>query len=414
MLPATGLRTHGWNTAIRSVLLLAGFPVLLAMMGYALALFLVAGDAVSIEDGLRRALGLLPAVIAVALVLAALWFLIAWHAHNRILDWVTGAKRVENPQQEPRLWRLAEELCIARGMAVPRLAVIETKARNAFASGLKREKAGVTVTRGLLDALDDRELSAVLAHELAHIRNGDARLGVIAAVFVGVITLVTDNVWRLLRAGWRTRRSGGRRSSSRSSSSRSTSRGGGGGAAVLAIIVIAIVIAVVAHLLAYVLRMALSRNREYLADAGAVEMTGDADAMISALRKVEQRAGPAEVPEQVRALFLHDAKLSAGGFGWFATHPPVEERVAALVRYAGGRDPGRLPDLPAEEMTEPPPEERAAEPGPRSPIEERLHAIAAFTRTNDSSYMENQAKREKARRAGLDPDSAAPPPPFAR
>jgi heat shock protein HtpX len=343
-------------------------------------------------------------------VLAALWFLVAWHVHNRILDWVTGARRVEEPAQEPRLWRLTEELCIARGMAVPRLAVIETSGRNAFASGLTPEKAGVTVTRGLMEALDDRELSAVLAHELAHIRNGDARLGVIAAVFVGVITLVTDNVWRLLRAGWRTRRSGGGRSSS--SSSRSSSRGGGGGAVVLVIIVIAIVIAVLAHLLALVLRLALSRNREYLADAGAVEMTGDADAMISALRKVEQRAGLEEVPEQVRALFLHDAKLSAGAFGWFATHPPVEERVAALVRYAGGRDPGKLPPLSIEEAAPPEITEEAQEPGPRSPIEERIDAIAAFARTNDSTFMENQAKREKARRAGLDPDGAAPPPPL--
>jgi heat shock protein HtpX len=414
MLPATGLRTHAWNTAIRSVLLLAGFPVLLAMMGYALALFLVAGEAASVEDGMRRALGLLPVVIAGALVLAALWFLIAWHAHNRILDWVTGARRVEEPAQEPRLWRLAEELCITRGMALPRLAVIETADRNAFASGLTRAKAGVTVTRGLMDSLDDRELSAVIAHELAHIRNGDARLGVVAAVFVGVITLVTDNVWRVLRAGWRTRRSGGRSSSSSSSSSSSRRSGSsGGGAVVLALIVIAIVIAVLAHLLALVLRMALSRNREYLADAGAVEMTGDADAMISALRKVEQRAGLAEVPEQVRALFLHDAKLSSGAVGWFATHPPVEERVAALVRYASGHDPGKLPALPVAE--DPAPEEPAAEAedaGPRSPIQERIDAIAAFARSNDSTVMENQAKREKARRAGLDPDGAAPPPPL--
>ncbi len=405
MLPATGLRTHAWNTAIRSVLLLAGFPVLLAMMGYALALLLVAADARSIAEGMRHAMGLLPVVIAGALALAAMWFAIAWAWHNRILDWVTGARHVADPRQEPRLWRLAEELCISRGMTMPRLAVIETRDRNAFASGLTREKAGVTVTRGLMEALDDRELSAVIAHELAHVRNGDARLGVIAAVFVGVITLVTDNVWRFLRMGWHSRRSSGRTSSSRSSSS---SRRGGGGV-MLALIAIAIVIAVVAHVLALVLRMALSRNREYLADAGAVEMTGDPDAMISALRKVAQRSGLATVPEQVRALFLHDAKLSSGMTGWFATHPPIDDRVAALVRYAGGHDPGKLPELAEEAPAETEPE--LAEDGPRSPIEERMDAIAAFARTNDSSFMQNQAKREKARRSGLDPDTAAPPPP---
>jgi heat shock protein HtpX len=408
-----GLRTHAWNTAIRSILLLAGFPLLLAMMGYALALVLVAGDARSIGEGMRDAARLLPVIIPAAFALALAWFAIAWLAHNAILNLVTGAKAVTEKRQEPRLWDLTEALCIARGMTMPRLAVIETAARNAYASGLTRQTAAVTVTRGLMDALDDRELSAVIAHELAHIRNGDARLGVIAAVFVGVITLVTDPVWNALRySRWR----GG--SSSRSSSSSSSRRDGGGNAGVmLALIAIAIVIAALAHLLAIVLRMALSRNREYLADAGAVEMTGDADAMASALRKVAQRGGLERVPAQVRALFLHDALLTRGG-SWFATHPPIGERVAALVRYAGAHDPGELPELPAET-----PEaegfaaldERAAalaeDAAPRSPVQERMDAMAAFMRTNDRSFMDNLAKRDAARREGRDPDEAAPAPP---
>ncbi|MGG5807937.1 M48 family metalloprotease [Falsiroseomonas sp. CW058] len=413
MLPATGLRTHAWNTALRSALLLAGFPVLLAMMGYAVALLLVASDAPTVAEGLARAARLLPAIIPLALLLAAVWFAIAWFAHNPILDLVTGARRVADPRDEPRLWHLTEELCISRGMAMPRLAVIEDEARNAFASGLTRAKAGVTVTRGLLDALDDRELRAVIGHELAHVRNGDARLGVVAAVFVGVITLVTDNVWRVLRVFFHASRAagGGRstRSSSRSSSSSSGRREGGGGAGVVvALVAIAIVIAVLAHVLALVLRMALSRNREYLADAGAVELTADPDAMISALRKVAQRPGLSDVPDQVRALFLHDAKLS-GGVGWFATHPPIEARVEALVRYAGGRDPGPLPEIAGDAPAAPEPP--AAEPGPRGAIEERLDAMAAFARTDDPAFMRNQALREAARRAGRDPDAAAPPPP---
>jgi heat shock protein HtpX len=412
---AVGLRTHAWNTAIRSVLLLAGFPVLLTMMGYAAALLIVAGDAPSVRQGMIQAARLLPVIVPAALALACLWFAIAWLAHNVILDLVTGARRVSDPRQEPRLWHLTEALCISRGMTMPRLAVIETPARNAFASGLTRDKAAVTVTRGLMDALDDRELSAVIAHELAHIRNGDARLGVIAAVFVGVITLVTDAVWQSLRFSWYTRGARGTRyrSSSRSSSSSSSSRNSGGGAVVLALVAMAIVIAIVAHLLALVLRMALSRNREYLADAGAVEMTGDADAMISALRKVEQRAAMPAVPEQVRAMFLHDSKLASA---WFATHPPIEARIETLVRYAGGHDPGPLPALPATAEAE---DEAEAPEGAipfsadvhRSSFQERMDAMAAFARTNDGTYMDNLAKREAARRAGQDPDAAAPPPP---
>ncbi len=411
MLPTYGLRTHGWNTALRGGLLLAGFPVLLAMMGYAAALLLVARDAPSIQQGLRDALGLLPVIIPAALLLATLWFAIAWKAHQRILDLVTGARRVEAPAEEPRLWRLTEALCISRGMTMPRLAVIETRARNAFASGLTRDRAGVTVTRGLLEALDDRELSAVIAHELSHIRNGDARLGVIAAVFAGVITLVTDPVWRMLRHAWRTRRERrAARASRRSSSSSSGNRGGGAGV-MLALVAIAIVIAVMAHVFTVALRLALSRNRETLADAGAVEMTGDPDAMISALRKVAQLSDMPGVPQQVRALFLHDAALSRG-LRLYATHPPIEERVATLVRVAGGRDPGPLPDLQG--LTEQPDPEPAAadEPaGPRTEFQERMDAIAAFAQTNDGSFMKNYAERRKARRAGRDPDLVAPPPP---
>ncbi|WP_237213949.1 M48 family metalloprotease [Falsiroseomonas oryziterrae] len=462
MLPATGLRTHAWNTAIRSVLLLAGFPVLLTLMGYAIALFIVSGQVRTVEQGLVEAARLLPVIVPAALALACVWFAIAFLAHNRILDAITGAKRVTDPRQEPRFWKLTEELCISRGMALPRLAVIETPQRNAFASGLTRETAGVTVTRGLMDALDDRELRAVIAHELAHIRNGDARLGVIAAVFVGVITLVTDRVWNILRFA-RFRVGSGR-------SSRSSSRGSnsGGGGAMLVLILIGILIAIIAHVLALVLRMALSRNREYLADAGAVELTGDPDAMIGALRKVEQRAAMPDIPEQVRALFLHDAALS-GAVGWFATHPPIDKRVETLVRFAGGHDPGPLPALTAAATeaealwpteagaalanSSPAPLGTAAPAGPpassgastgspwgdarsavasgpwgprpepapeppaplalppRAPMQERLDAMAAFARTNNAVYMDNLAKRTAARRAGLDPDAAAPPPP---
>ena len=129
----------------------------------------------------------------------------------------------------------------------------------------------------------------------------------------------------------------------------------------LALVAIAILIAILAHLLAVVLRMALSRNREVLADAGAVEMTQDADAMIAALRKVEQRPDLPGVPEQVRALFLHDRALARGP-RWFATHPPIEERIALLVRYAGGHDPGKLPDLPDDAEDG---EQGAAPPPPR-------------------------------------------------
>jgi len=323
---AFGLRTHAWNTAWRSMLLLAGFPLLLALTALGLALIIGAEQA-DIGRAFRDAIRALPVIYLACCVVALAWFAIAWLAHNRILDWATGARPVTR-QDEPRLWNLLENLCISRGMRMPRLAVIETQAMNAYASGLTRDKGAVTVTRGLMENLDDRELRAVLAHELAHIRNGDARLGLIAAVFVGIISLGFDMMTRGRRAARVGRARGNWRVNGNSR--------GGGLAALIGILVIAL-----AWLLSMVLRMALSRNREFLADAGAVELTSDPDAMISALRKVEGNADMPEVSPQVRALFLEDSTDNALS-SLMATHPPIGQRVATLVKMAGGRDPGRI------------------------------------------------------------------------
>ena len=325
---AFGLRTHAWNTAWRSMLLLAGFPLLLAVMALGVGM-IFGSEQHNIGRAFGNALRNLPALYATAWIGALAWFAIAWLAHNKILDWATGAHPVTRAE-EPRLWNLLENLCISRGMRMPRLAVIETPVLNAYAAGLTRDKGSVTVTRGLMQSLDDRELGAVLAHELSHIRNGDARLGLIAAVFVGVISLGFDMMTRTRRAV--------RYGSSRSESGwrvNGNSRNSGW-AALIGVLMIGF-----AWLLATVLRMALSRNREFLADAGAVELTADPDAMISALRKVEGRADMPEVSPQVRALFLEDASDSRLS-SMMATHPPIDARIAALVKYAGGRDPGPI------------------------------------------------------------------------
>ena len=335
MVGAVGLRTYIWNNFWKSALLLAGFPVLLAIFGFGLALIFAAEYAYDFTDGVRQALRSLPWIFGISLLVAAAWFAFAWCFSGPLMDWASGAHRVTR-KEEPRLWNALETLCIARGLPMPRLSVIESNALNAFAAGLKPEAASVTVTRGLLDTLDDRELSAVLAHELTHIRNGDARVGLIAAIFAGIISLVADMVMR----GNRRIRFG---SPSSDSSSRRRSSGGNAALALVGLALIAI-----AWGLALVLRMALSRNREYLADAGAVELTQDPDAMISALRKVEGRSDMPEVPHQVRALFLDD-RLGAIGGALMATHPTINRRIEALVRFAGGKDPGPFVPPPRQE-----------------------------------------------------------------
>ena len=339
MIRAIGLSTHVWNNAIRGTLLLAGFPVLLVVLSFGVSMVFSAGEG-TVAEGFGHAWRTLPAFVGGAVLVSLIWFAIAWAANQKIIDAVSGA-RVVSRETDRRLWDLMETLCIARGETMPRLAVIDSEARNAFASGLDRRKGSITVTRGLVEALDDRELSAVLAHELTHIRNGDARLAVIAAVFTGVITLGFD----LLRR----RRGGGVADTGGTGTDGTTSRGRRGtsgssrdGGLNLAILAIGLVIIVLAGTLSVALRLALSRNREYLADAGSVQITGDADAMVTALRRIDGRAEMA-LPSQIQAMLLEHAAGTGGG-GLWATHPPIERRIEALVRLAGARDPGPLSD----------------------------------------------------------------------
>ncbi len=322
---AVGLRTFIWNNNWRTGLLLAGFPLLLALIGYALALLAVAGQSNSIAQGMAQAAWLLPSILPLALLASAVWFAIAWFANQAIIDHASGAREVTRAE-EPRLWNLLENLCISRGLAMPRLAVIETDQRNAFASGLSRDKGAVTVTRGLMAALDDRELAAVLGHELSHIRSGDARTAVVAAVFAGVISLVAELMFRGTRWG------GGRRGNDRGNA--------------VWLVLIAMVLAGLAYALSLGLRFALSRTREFSADAGSVELTQDPDAMISALRKVAGHADLPELPSAMQAMLL-DHPAGALGANLLATHPPLEARIAALVRFAGGRDLGPPAEAPA-------------------------------------------------------------------
>lgn len=325
-LTATGLRSHIWNNNLRSVLLLAGFPVLLVLLGLAVT-WLTFGLADphaggyaakgAAADPVSAELARLPAIAAWSLGLAAVWFAIAWIFHQSMINAATGARPITR-KQEARVWNLLENLCISRGLTMPKLAVIETGALNAYASGLREGQYTVTVTRGLIETLDDAELEAVLAHELSHIRHNDVRLLVIAIIFVGIISFVAEMVFR--RIFWFGLRAGGDR--------RSGGRSGG------LVIVAGLAIMAIAYLLAIAIRFSLSRRREYMADAGAVELTHNPDAMIAALRKISGHSVIEKAPDEVREMFIENPK--SGFIGLFATHPPIPKRIEMLVKYAGG------------------------------------------------------------------------------
>lgn len=346
---AIGLKTHIWNNALKTVLLLLGFPFLMLIVCYAFTLLWVAFlEDPEVLSGLARALDVLPMAVPLALAVSGGWLLFSFFAHQWMIDKLTGATKIDRGS-EPRLYNMVENLAISRGLPVPSIRIIERSALNAYASGVRREHYAITVTRGLLDELDDAELEAVLAHEMTHIINGDVRLIVTAAVFAGLVSLVGDLLLGDYGRGARVMtRMGSRNSGSRS-------KGGGGGAVIL--ILVAIVIFIVARLAAAALRFAISRRREYMADAGAVELTKNPDAMISALRKIERRSELGTIPGQVEALFI-DSDSS----GFWATHPSIGERCAALVRYAGGHDPGPRPLSTPDEGFGEEPERTVAQP----------------------------------------------------
>jgi heat shock protein HtpX len=365
---AYGLYTHIAANKTRSMLLLGGLFVLVYVMVYAGALIaevMTYGGAPA-DYYLAAAARDLVKAFPFATGGALLWIAIAYFFHQSIVDAVTGGEDVTR-QQQPRLYNLLENLCISRGIPMPKLKIVESDALNAYATGLNQRQYAVTVTTGLLNALDDREVEAVLGHELTHIRNGDVQMMVIAVIIAGVVGFFAELFFRsFTNFGYYGGYGRGSWSSSNQSSSSSDNRKSSGGGAV---IIIAVALIALAWALSQMVRLALSRSREYLADAGSVELTKNPDAMISALRKIENRG---ELPGATSAIMELCLDNPREGFSdLFATHPSVQARVEALVKFAGGRDPGplALPSDPAGETDDQGqiPDRQTPPPLPRGP-----------------------------------------------
>jgi heat shock protein HtpX len=327
---AYGLYTHIQSNKRRSIALLIGLFILVYVMVFAGALLAEALTVNAPLDYLVHAAGFdFIKAAPWATVGTLVWIFIGYKFHQSMIDAVTGARPVTR-QEQPRLYNLLENLCISRGITMPTLRIADDDALNAFATGLNEKQYSVTVTRGLINALNDAEIEAVLGHELTHIRNGDVRMMVIAVVIAGVISFFGEMIFRLFfqtafYGGFGGRRRGG-----------DGERRGGAGVAIL----IAIALIVIVWVLSVVIRFALSRQREYLADAGSVELTKNPDAMISALRKIENRGELASANSAVMEMCVDNPR--EGFSDIFATHPPIEARIDALVKFAGGHDPGPL------------------------------------------------------------------------
>lgn len=333
MFRAFGLYTHIRNNLLKSALLLAGFPLVLPSVFFLLVFpgLAILGHNDAFIVARNGSTVLLVVVIAVTVV----WLPIAYYKNQSIIDAATGARALTRSEL-PLIWNLLENLCISRGMIMPALRIIEIDARNAFASGLRDGDYSVTVTRGLISFLDKDEIETVLAHELTHIRNRDVQLLVVSTILVGVVPIIHQfavrGFWMLVSFFLNFYRGV------------FTILPMTGAKPIITITYnllflvgkyAAYVIGTIGHFCSLLINFSLSRKREFLADAGAVELTKNPDALISALQKIANHSDIPTAIDGVREMCFDNTRI-AGLAGLMATHPPVEKRIEAIIRY--GRD----------------------------------------------------------------------------
>jgi heat shock protein HtpX len=288
-----------------SLLLLIAFPALLLGMFYVFFFF---ADKQNMEDVNYHFLQAMPFV----LIAVGIWFLIAWKGHAAFIRMATGAKPLERMENK-RVYNLVENLCIQQGMTTPAIYVIDDDSLNAFASGINTKTYSITLSKGIIEKLNDEELEGVIAHELTHIRNRDTRLLIISIIFVGIFAFLAQMALRSLRFG-----AGGRK------------KGSG------YVILIAIAVTAVCYLISMFLRFGISRSREYLADAGSAEMTKKPYALANALRKIDTDPLIEAVHSQdVAQLFINNPQPVKKNFitGLFDTHPPIQKRIELLDQF---------------------------------------------------------------------------------
>ena len=356
-MPQLGLTTYRLNNNIKSTALLIAFPfLLLTLLGVTVFLFGLAGGSEQLfysfdlkpvlgnGSPLDLALSVIYAWWPIVVGIAAIWVLIGYLFNDAIIHRATGAKPVTREEQ-PKLYNLLENLCISRGLKVPKLYIVDTDAMNAYASGIDEKSYAITVTSGLLNQLNADELEAVLAHELTHIMERDTRLLIVTIVFVGMISFLTQLLWRSMRVASFTRVRGK------------------GSAGVLVLMLIAAVAFAIGYMLALILRFAISRRREFQADAGSVDLTKNPDALISALLKIAHNPDVPHVPSEVRQMFIENPPSGLDLGGLFATHPPIAKRIEVLEALGGHvsdvRADGSTPPASAVPLSPAPPQQKS-------------------------------------------------------
>ena len=327
-----GIHTQQVRNNFKSLLLLILFPCIILAIVYAFVAFMnvqevydgygshYAFDAMATNEAF---LYTIPWVVGIV----GIWFMISYFTNASMVRNATGAKPLER-RENPRIYNIVENLTMTCGMPMPKINIIDDPQLNAFASGIDEKSYTVTVTTGICNRLNDDELAGVIGHELTHIRNRDTRLLIISIIFVGIMSTALSLAVRML---WNTFIYGG--------GNRRTSRDGKNGGTVIAVILVAIVLAAIGYFFTLLTRFAISRKREYMADAGGAELCGNPLALASALRKISSDPGLGQVDrEDVAQLFIVKPIAFKSEFTnmmskLFSTHPSIESRIAYLEQF---------------------------------------------------------------------------------
>ena len=306
---------HIAKNRAKTILIIIGFVFFLSLIGYFVGMYF------DYRYGMGTAYSV--ALMAIALVIALFASFGSYYFSDRIVLSMTGARPVSR-EDDPRLYYMVEGLSIAAGLPMPAIYIIYDQGMNAFATGRNPKKGVLVFTRGLIETLSDEELKGVISHELAHIKNYDILLGTIIVVLVGIVSIIANIMTRLLFFGGRGRRS---------------TKGSGGGIIMIAVLIIGVLFIIVSPVVAMIIRMAISRNREYLADSTGALISRYPPGLASALKKISSHSEVRTASSATAHLFISNPlgeKSRVMFKNLFNTHPPVKERIERLNEMSLG------------------------------------------------------------------------------
>lgn len=323
-----GIYTQQRSNSMKSLMLLIMFPVIMLGMVWVFLAIITKLGAPEYEYNYpwldianEQFISVAPWVVGGV----AIWFAIAYAFNTSMIQHATGARPLER-RENPRVYNIVENLCMTCGMDMPKVNVIIDPQLNAFASGINKSTYTVTVTTGLLNLLNDEELAGVIGHELTHIRNKDTQLLITSIIFVGIVSTVMSLVVRMLNNMFLF---GGGNSRNKKE----------GGASIIVVMLVAVVCSAIAYLFIILTRFAISRKREYMADAGGAELCGNPRALASALRKISGDPGLGSCGrEDVAQLFIIRPEMQLSGISsfmgnLFSTHPDTRKRIQYLEQF---------------------------------------------------------------------------------